>query len=94
MIPERKQVAHTPTRFGIHAGFIVTINDDGTVPIGAKIVARYEPGSEALVDQVNLVPELVAALKAIVTDGMRGSPGTRQRQCGEIARAALAKVNS
>ena len=60
------------TQFAIMRGYIVTANDDGTIPLNSKVVGVLDNGIhqqqlDQMLTQANSQPDLLAALKQMRT---------------------------
>lgn len=53
----------TPGSWAYFRGFIVTANDDGSIPVSARIVAEFRTGNEDDKIAMAAVPAMIKALK-------------------------------
>lgn len=89
---------HKFNRYGIAHGYIVTANDNGTIPLNSRICAKLDGketavSAKGLIDQANALPDMVAALE-VICNYMAHDDGEYCIQSDDMqqARAALAKV--
>ncbi len=90
------------TQFAIMRGYIVTANDDGTIPLNSKVVGVLDNGIDQqqldqILTQANSQPDLLAACHKVLStlpdlyDPLRMSEEDHQR-AGDLADALNAAI--